>query len=107
MQKLIASRSIVDRIVIFSDCQLGKGCNWYDRKGNRADNFNKLLAAYLKINPTVKVYSVDLKGYGNSLTGMHDTNTILVSGWSEKIFDMLYYVENGSTVVDQINQIEL
>jgi hypothetical protein len=107
MQKLIASRSIVDRIVIFSDCQLGKGCNWYDRKGNRADNFNKLLAAYLKINPTVKVYSVDLKGYGNSLTGMHDTNTILVSGWSEKIFDMLYYVENGSTVIDQINQIEL
>jgi 60 kDa SS-A/Ro ribonucleoprotein len=107
MDKLISSKTIVDRIIIFSDCQVGTGCNWFDSKGNRGDNFNKLLTQYLAINPAVKVYSVDLKGYGNSLTKAENKNTVLVSGWSEKIFDMIYYIENGSTVVDQINHIEL
>jgi hypothetical protein len=107
MDKLIATKTLVDRIIIFSDCQLGKGCNWFDSNGNKGDNFNKLLTQYLAINPTVKVYSVDLKGYGNSLTKAENNNTILVSGWSEKIFEMIYYIENGSTVVDQIDQIEL
>lgn len=107
MDKLISNKTIVDRIIIFSDCQIGTGCNWYDSQGNKADNFNELLKQYLAINPTVKLYSVDLKGYGNTLTRSDNRNTVLVSGWSEKIFDMIYYIENGSTVVDQINHIEL
>jgi archaellum biogenesis ATPase FlaH len=107
MDKLVSTKTIVDRIIIFSDCQIGKGCNWYDSKGNKGDNFNKLLTQYLTISPTVKVYSVDLKGYGNSLTRAENKNIVLVSGWSEKIFDMMYYIENGSTVVNQINHIEL
>jgi hypothetical protein len=107
MDKLISTKTIVERIIIFSDCQIGAGCGWYDSTGNRGDNFNKLLTQYLVINPTVKVYSVDLKGYGSSLTKAENQNTVLVSGWSEKIFDMIYYIENGSTVVDQINHIEL
>lgn len=107
MDELICTKTIVDRIIIFSDCQIGAGCNWFDSEGNRGDNFNKLLAKYLAINPDVKVYSVDLKGYGNSLTRTEDKNTVLVSGWSEKIFDMIYHIENGSTVVDQINHVEL
>jgi hypothetical protein len=107
MDKLISAKTIVDRIIIFSDCQVGAGCGWYDTQGNKGDNFDKLLKQYLVINPTVKVYSVDLQGYGNSLTRAENKNTILVSGWSEKIFDMIYYMENGLTVVDQINHIEL
>ncbi|MVT10032.1 TROVE domain-containing protein [Chitinophaga tropicalis] len=107
MDKLISTKTIADRIIIFSDCQVGAGCNWYDHRGNRGDNFNKLLKQYLVINPAVKVYSVDLKGYGNSLTKTENKNTVLVSGWSEKIFDMIHYIENGSTVVDQINHVEL
>jgi hypothetical protein len=107
MDKLISTKTIVDRIIVFSDCQIGTGCNWYDSRGNRGDNFNKLMEQYLAINPKVKLYSVDLKGYGKALTGADNKNTVLVSGWSEKIFDMIYYVENGSTVVDQINEIEL
>jgi len=106
MEQLIKSKTIVDRIVIFSDCQVGDGCNWYDNKGNRGKNFNQLFQKYLKINPDVMVYTIDLRGYGNSMT-KDCGNVVLVSGWSEKIFDMIYYIEHGSTVVNEIMKMEL
>ena len=106
MEYLIKSKTIIDRIVIFSDCQVGDGCNWYDHKGNRGENFNRLFQKCLKINPDVRVYTVDLRGYGNSMT-KDNGNVILVSGWSEKIFDMIYYIEQGSSVVNEIMKIEI
>lgn len=106
MEYLIKSKTIVDRIVIFSDCQVGDGCNWYDHKGNRGENFNRLFQKYLKINPDVRAYTVDLRGYGNSMT-KDNGNVILVSGWSEKIFDMIYYIEQGSSVVNEVMKIEI
>lgn len=106
MEGLIKSKKVVDRIVIFSDCQVGTECDWFDKEGHNGDCFNRLYQKYLKINPDVKVYTIDLKGYGTSMTG-NDGNMILVSGWSEKIFDMMYYIENGSFVVEEILKIEL
>ena len=106
MEYLIKSKTIVNRIIIFSDCQVGDGCNWYDHKGNRGENFNRLFQKYLIINPDVSVYTVDLRGYGNSMT-KDNGNVILVSGWSEKIFDMIYYIEQGSSVVNEIMKIEI
>ncbi len=52
------------------------------------------------------VYTVDLRGYGNSMTG-NNGNVVYVSGWSEKIFDMMHYIENGSTVVEEIMKVEV
>ncbi len=104
MQQLIRERKIVDRIIVFSDCQVGTGCNWFDNKGNRGPNFNQLLVKYKSINPAVNVYSVDLKGYGNAMV---KDGAVLVSGWSEKIFDMIGTVERGTTVMETINAIIL
>lgn len=106
METLIKTKTVVDRIIIFSDCQVGEGCNWYDNNGNKGSNFNALFQKYLKINPQVKVYTIDLKGYGKSMTSKSD-NVVYVSGWSEKIFDMIYYIEHGSSIVDEILKIEL
>lgn len=88
MQRLIAGKTIVDRIVIFSDCQVGDSCAWYDHSGNRGANFNELLTAYMKINPTVKVYSVNLKGYSNEMTPQNG-QIMKLTGWSDKIFDIM------------------
>jgi hypothetical protein len=104
MEQLIKQQKIVDRLIIFSDCQVGDSCKWFDHAGNKGSNFNQLLAQYKKINPVVKVYSVDLKGYGNTMV---KDNAVLVSGWSEKIFDMIEAVEQGNTVVEEINKIIL
>ncbi len=106
MEGLIKSKKRVNRIIIFSDCQVGEGCGWYDNKGNRGNNFNRLFQQYRTINPEVMLYTIDLRGYGNSMT-KDCGNVILVSGWSEKIVDMIYYIEQGSTVVDEIMKIEL
>lgn len=106
MEDIIKKKIIIDRMIIFSDCQIGEDCNWFDDRGNTGNNFNSLFKKYLKINPEVKVYTVDLKGYGNSLT-KSSKNMVYISGWNERIFDMIYYIEQGSTIVDEIMKIKL
>jgi 60 kDa SS-A/Ro ribonucleoprotein len=104
IENLIDTKSIVDRIVIFSDCQIGAGCNWYDRKGRRADSFQALFNVYRKINPNVKTFSIDLRGYGNT---MMNNNIYTIAGWSDKIFDVMSSVEKGDDAVKVINRVEL
>ncbi|MCK5491714.1 MAG: TROVE domain-containing protein, partial [Candidatus Omnitrophica bacterium] len=52
---LIKEKKMVDRIVIFSDGQVGDGCEWYDRHSNQGGDFNKLFQKYKAINPNVIV----------------------------------------------------
>jgi len=85
-EKLIAEEKQVARIIIFSDCQIGDGCKWYDTKGRRADSFNSLFQKYRKISPNTKVYVVDLKGYG---TTVFSHGIYKLAGWSDKIFDLI------------------
>ena len=66
-EELIKGKEKVDRIVIFSDMQVGEGCEWYDTGIRRGRDFNKLFQRYREFSPKTKVYSIDLKGYGNKL----------------------------------------
>jgi 60 kDa SS-A/Ro ribonucleoprotein len=103
LEKLIKEKIMVDRIVIFSDCQIGKGCNWYDSLNRRANDFDKLFQAYRAINPSVMTYSIDLRGHGNTVFG---EGIATISGWSEKIFSMMAALEKGNSVVDEIMKIQ-
>jgi len=103
-KELIKERKLVDRIVIFSDSQVGTGCGWYDDRTGRGNDFNKLFQEYKKISPKVKVYSVDLKGYGNS---MFQDDVYKLAGWSDKIFDLMSILEKGDGLVKYINDYEL
>jgi len=86
-QNLVKNKTHVDRIVIFSDCQVGTDCRWFG-ESTKAPDFDKLLTQYKKlVNSDVKVYSVDLQGYGKPMT--KDGNTMKLTGWSEKIFDIM------------------
>jgi 60 kDa SS-A/Ro ribonucleoprotein len=104
MEKLIESKKMVNRIVIFSDCQVGAKCNWYDHKRRVGNDFNKLFQHYRQMNPDVITYSVDLKGYGNTL---FDKGVMTIGGWSEKLFDMMIALEKGENVVSAIEKIEV
>ncbi|QHT69505.1 TROVE domain-containing protein [Rhodocytophaga rosea] len=104
MEQLIDTKKMVDRIVIFSDCQVGSKCNWYDHKRRVGNDFNKLFQHYRKMNPHVVTYSVDLKGYGNTL---FDKGVMTIGGWSEKLFDMMVALEEGESVVSSIESIHL
>ncbi|MDJ1493580.1 TROVE domain-containing protein [Cytophagaceae bacterium DM2B3-1] len=104
IEKMLSEKIIVDRIVIFSDCQIGARCNWYDHKRRVGSDFGKLFNEYKKLNPNVVTYSVDLKGYGNTL---FEDGVMTVAGWSEKIFDMMVAMEEKESVLSVIDKIEI
>jgi len=89
-RKLIDGKIKTDRIVIFSDCQVGEHCKWYDTGANRGNDLNKLFEHYKRICPEVNVYSIDLKGYGNK---MFANGVYLIGGFSEKIFTLMDVIE--------------
>lgn len=106
---LIKTKDMVDRIVIFSDCQVGTGCAWYgiNASSESGDNFNKLLSEYMKINPDVKVYTVNLKGYANEMTPQN-AQIMKLSGWSDKIFDIMERNEvQPGVMVAEVDKISL
>lgn len=104
METLIEGKIIVDQIIIFSDCQIGTGCLWYDNKGNKGADFDKLFKRYRAINPDVLTYSIDLRGYGNTL---FSEGVVTLAGWSEKLFDLIAAFGNGVSAVEYINAIEV
>lgn len=97
-ENLISSKEKVGRIIIFSDQQVGEE-NWYGHGGSYNGNFNKLLQEYRKISPETLIYSVDLHGYGNSMTNGGVTT---MAGWSEKIFDIMEWNEKCGGLVKYI-----
>lgn len=104
-ERMVRERMHVDTAVIFSDCQIGTGCNWYDSKGNRGDNFMKLFAQYRAINPSFRCYSIDLKGYG---TTVFDDSVIKIAGFSDKIFDIMKIAETDKmALINTIKAVEL
>jgi len=110
-EELVRTKRKVNRIMIFSDCQVGRTAQWYGTgdyktmQSRRADYFGKLYNEYRQINPDVKVYSVDLRGYGNSMVR---DGAMCLAGWSEKIFDIMHKYEiNGTALVQDIENVVL
>lgn len=102
--KLIEEKIKVDRIVIFSDCQIGKACNWYDSTGRRANDFDKIFQEYRKFNPDFMCYTIDLKNYA---TTVFDKGVTKLSGFSEKIFDIMSKIETDQhSLIKEIESIE-
>lgn len=101
---LIDNKLIVDRVVIFTDCQLYdsifSGCtnHW------SSASFDDYVRKYRNINPNVWVYVVNLAGYGTSPCEVKGRN-VYISGFSEKIFDVMYQTERGtSSLIDEIEK---
>ncbi len=104
MSKLINEKIKVNRIVIFSDCQIGNGCNWYDRTGRRANDFDKLFQEYREFNPEFMCYTIDLKNYSTTVFGK---GVVKLSGFSEKIFDIMSKIESDQhSLIKEIELIE-
>jgi hypothetical protein len=90
-----------DSIMIFTDCQLWN--NEYDNDNELPNQWN----LYKKTHPYTKLYIFDLSGYGNTPLNIKDNDVYLISGWSDKIFDVLSSIINGGDTLDNINRIEL
>lgn len=101
IEYLIGKKIAVDKIMIFTDCQL-----WNSRYGNQ-NVFKRLWSVYLRTNPNAKLYLFDLSGYGTTPVSVHSDNVTFIAGWSDKVFDMLAALENQGTVIEEIKKIAI
>lgn len=97
VQDLLQRRKIVDKVMIFTDCQL------WNNSGN--DHIAVLWKQYKKLAPGAKIYLFDLAGYGNVPLNVMRDDVYLIAGWSDKVFDVLNAIESGSDALKMINNI--
>ncbi len=101
IEYLIDSNLQVDRIMIFTDCQM------WDSSGY--DNtFAETFVKYQRKYPNVKLYCFDLSGYGNIMIPQNTKNVCLIGGWSDKVFDFVKAFEEigQNTVLKEIKAIK-
>lgn len=86
--KYLNERNIfVDRILVFTDCQLYDSHTWWCKRDERT--IRQEYNAYKTINPNCKLYLFDLSSYGTVNFPASDRSVVNVSGWSEKIFNFI------------------
>ena len=105
LKHLIDNKILVDKIMVFTDCQLWDSNQYGDNGGSTT--FSALWGEYLKINPNSKLYMFDLQGYGNTPVDIKNNNVFLIAGWNEKVFEMLDALENKSSIIAEIKKIEV
>jgi 60 kDa SS-A/Ro ribonucleoprotein len=97
IKDLLTRKEVVDKVVIFTDCQL-----WNSNGGQ--DQIDTLWTQYKHIAPGAKLYLFDLAGYGTTPLRLAGRDVYLIAGWSDKIFQALKAIEAGGDALDKINE---
>lgn len=97
---LINRREVVDKVMLFTDMQM-----WNDSSDR--NTVAGLWSEYKRMAPNAKIYLFDLAGYGNAPLNVVGNDAFLIAGWSDKIFDVLSAIENGSTAIKEVEKVEL
>lgn len=95
---LIKEKKTIDKVMMFTDCQL-----WNSYGDGRT--LQKAWNQYKTFAPKAKLYLFDLCGYGQAPISLEDKDVTLIGGWSNKIFDILTAIENGSDAVAEIKKV--
>lgn len=95
IQDLIDRNIKVDKIMIFTDCQL------------YGADMQRLWNDYKKLYPESKLYLFDLDGYGNTPLNVNNKEVFMISGWSDKIFDVLEGLEKVEDSLKLIKDIKI
>ncbi|MDR0430676.1 MAG: TROVE domain-containing protein [Tannerellaceae bacterium] len=99
IEDLLESKQQMDKVMMFTDCQLWNSYN--DKK--IADLWND----YKKISPNSKLYLFDLSGYGTTPLDITRDDVYLIAGWSDKVFDIIAAIDCGGNALDEIRKTEL
>ncbi len=98
IKDLLQRRQKVDKVMLFTDCQL-----W--NSNGSGESLQSIWNQYKQIVPNAKLYLFDLAGYGNTPLNVLRNDVYLIAGWSDKIFDVLAAIEDGSNALETINRI--
>ncbi|MCU0430185.1 MAG: TROVE domain-containing protein [Cytophagaceae bacterium] len=101
IKDLIARKQKMDKILFFTDMQLWDSTNGTHSLSNEWNIYKKSIA------PEAKLYLFDLAGHGQVAVSLKDRDVFLIAGWSDKVFDVLNAIENGSNALDEIKKIEV
>jgi len=100
IKDLLQRKQVVDKVMMFTDVQL-----W--NSNNSGESIDMLWKQYKLLAPRAKLYLFDLAGYGNIPLDVQQGGVYLIAGWSDKIFQVLKAIEDGTDAVKMINTIEL
>lgn len=101
IKDLLAKKIIMDKVMLFTDCQL-----WNSTNGT--ETIHSLWIKYKHdVAPEARLYLFDLKGYGQSPLQLIQNDVYLLAGWSDKIFAVLDALENGKKSIDEINALTI
>lgn len=103
LKDLIDREKVVDKIMMFTDCQLWNNGQVDFMRNTMATLWKK----YKQIAPQARLYLFDLAGYGNTPVDVRGDDVYLVAGWSDKVFDVLSALEDGEQALAEIEKIEL
>ena len=101
IKDILSRRVRMDKVMIFTDGQLWDS----SMSGNQIQTF--WLRYKKEVSPDAKLYLFDLQGYGRAPLQILQNDVYLIAGWSDKVFEVLAALENGSSALDAINKIEL
>jgi len=90
-----------ERIMIFTDCQM------WNSSGSEKGSINSHWKEYKKLVPESKLYLFNLAPYGGTPIDMRNGDVHLISGWSDRIFNVLADIERGGESLDEIKEIKL
>ena len=93
LQYLLDKKIFVDRIIILSDNEINRVYT-YSMGSGQPNTCQALVERYKKwVNPNVWVHAIDMQGYGTQQFKGRNVN--IIAGWSERVFDFIYSVEQG------------
>ncbi|MGI4874431.1 MAG: TROVE domain-containing protein [Janthinobacterium lividum] len=102
VQDLRKRGEVVDKVMIFTDCQL------WDSTGNGTALAQEWAAYRANVAPQARLYLFDLAGHGTTpLSVRAEHGVALIAGWSDKVFDVLAALENGGNALTEIEKIAL
>lgn len=104
IQYLIDNNIKVDKVMVFTDCQL-----WNSGGRGASRPVSKVWSDYrAKVNPDAKIYLFDMAGYGTTPIDLQSgQNAALLSGWSDKIFDILDRLDSGEDALAEVREIDI
>ena len=112
LENVVKERKKIDNIIVFSDCQIGRGGSftaWYGNKiGERSHHFHELFKEFRKINPNANFIVVNLRQSGGTSVFDKSQRILNIAGWSDKIFDTIKSQCRGwDSIIKEIESIEL
>ena len=112
MEEVVKEKKKIDNIIVFSDCQIGKGsyfASWYGLKhDDRSPHFHELFKEFRKINPNANFIVVNLNQTNGNSVFDRSQRILNIAGWSDKIFDLITSNCKGwDAVIKEIESIEI